>query len=112
MRNVFPMAGVIALLACNGAGDDEGGSGEGGSGSSMGGGPSGAPSRDPSGDPPETSDEVFGEVFSGEYHLGPVDFAESQWHNACAPGGGYRSELRDPTGLGGEFLAGVSNDHA
>jgi expansin len=44
----------------------------------------------------------------GQFHLGPVDFAETQWHNACAPAGGYRAELRSSTGLGGELLAGVS----
>ena len=47
----------------------------------------------------------------GQYHLGPVDFAETQWHNACAPGGGYRPSLRLPTGLGGELLAGVDYAH-
>jgi hypothetical protein len=53
----------------------------------------------------------YGEVHSGQYHLGPVDFAESQWHNACAPTGGYRSELFESTGLGGEYLAGVSSTY-
>jgi len=50
---------------------------------------------------------VYGEAFTGQYHLGPVDFAETEWHNACAPGGGYVPSLRSATGLGGEFLAGV-----
>jgi len=63
--------------------------------------------------PPTTDAEVLGEPHAGQYHLGPVDFAETEWHNACAPGGGqYRSSLRDPTGLGGEYLAGVSNQYA
>lgn len=51
---------------------------------------------------------LYGEVHAGQYHLGPVDFAETKWHNACAPSGGYLSELRESTGLGGEYLAGVS----
>lgn len=54
---------------------------------------------------------LYGEVHAGQYHLGPVDFAETQWHNACAPAGGYRSELLESTGLGGEYLAGVSNQY-
>lgn len=54
----------------------------------------------------------FGEEHSGQYHLGPVDFAETVWHNACAPMGGYRSELRHVTGLGGEYLAGVATEFA
>jgi hypothetical protein len=28
---------------------------------------------------------LYGEVHAGQYHLGPVDFAETEWHNACAP---------------------------
>ncbi|MBN2339859.1 MAG: hypothetical protein JXX29_12215 [Deltaproteobacteria bacterium] len=62
-------------------------------------------------DPTVTSTEQYGEVHSGQYHLGPVDFAESEWHNACAPGGGYRGVLWESTGLGGEYLAGVSNSY-
>ena len=58
-----------------------------------------------------TGPDRFGEVHAGMYHLGPVDFAETMWHNACAPGGGYRSELRQCTGLGGEYLAGVSSQY-
>ncbi|HET9955313.1 MAG TPA: hypothetical protein VFQ61_12450 [Polyangiaceae bacterium] len=62
--------------------------------------------------PPNPSDKGYGEPVSGQYHLGPVDFGETEWHNACAPAGGYRQALRDATGLGGEFLAGLSNEHA
>ncbi|HEX6766734.1 MAG TPA: expansin EXLX1 family cellulose-binding protein [Polyangiaceae bacterium] len=61
--------------------------------------------------PPTTAGESLGEQHPGVYHLGPVDFAETEWHNACAPGGGYRSSLEDVTGLGGEYLAGLSNEH-
>ncbi len=50
----------------------------------------------------------YGQAHRGQYHLGPVDFAETKWHNACAPAGGYRSELHKCTGLGSEYLAGVS----
>jgi len=46
------------------------------------------------------------------YHLGPVDFAETEWHNACAPVDGYRKVLRDATGLGGEYLAGINSEYA
>jgi expansin (peptidoglycan-binding protein) len=41
--------------------------------------------------------------------LGPVDFAESEWTNACSP---IPSSLYAATGLGGEYLAGVSNANA
>jgi hypothetical protein len=59
--------------------------------------------------PPTTSGDPFGESHAGLYHLGPVDFAETEWHNACAPGTKYRPELRDSVGLSGEYLAGVAN---
>jgi hypothetical protein len=69
------------------------------------------PGRDTGGDgPPTTTGDTFGEPHTGVYHLGPVDFDETQYHNACAPAGGYRSELRPSVGLGGEYLAGVSNE--
>lgn len=55
---------------------------------------------------------LYSEIHHGQYHLGPVDFAETQWHNACAPGGGYRSELVNSVGLGGEYLAGVSHQYS
>lgn len=61
------------------------------------------------GPPTTSSSEQYGDIHEGQYHLGPVDFSESEWHNACAPEGGYRDALRLPTGLGGEYLAGVSN---
>lgn len=48
---------------------------------------------------------TYGAVYEGgEFHLGPVDYAETQWHNACAPGGGYRDEVQT---LQGELLAGL-----
>jgi hypothetical protein len=57
--------------------------------------------------PTSQAASTFGDAHSGQFHEGPVDFRESQFHNACAPGGGYRQNLRDAIGLGGEFLAGV-----
>jgi hypothetical protein len=40
----------------------------------------------------------------GQFHLGPVDWEESQWHNACAPGGGYATQVRQAEGT---LLAGL-----
>jgi hypothetical protein len=45
----------------------------------------------------------------GQYHLGPVDFAETEWTNACSP---YPASLFSVTGLGGELLAGVSHTYS
>lgn len=60
--------------------------------------------------PPTTTSQTFADTHEGVYHLGPVDFAESEWHNACAPESGYRAELRASVGLQGEYLAGVSGE--
>ena len=40
----------------------------------------------------------------GQFHLGPVDWDETQWHNACAPGGKYAPAIRK---LEGTLLAGL-----
>jgi len=61
------------------------------------------------GGPPTTSGDTFGDAHQGVYHLGPVDFDETMWHNACAPREKYRAELRESTGLSGEYLAGVAS---
>lgn len=56
--------------------------------------------------PPVTDAETFGPTHSGSYHLGPVDWAETEWHNACAP---YPRELQALTGV---YLAGVDGSLA
>ena len=53
--------------------------------------------------PPTTSAEVFGPVHSGSFHLGPVDFEETMWTNACSP---YPPAVRS---LAGAFLGGIDN---
>jgi expansin (peptidoglycan-binding protein) len=45
----------------------------------------------------------LGTMHSGSYNLGPVDWAETQWHNACSP---YPSAIQS---IEGDLLAGVSN---
>jgi expansin (peptidoglycan-binding protein) len=60
--------------------------------------------------PPATgATATYGAAHTGHFWLGPVDFAETEWHNACAPAGGYLPSLRNATGLGGEYLAGLAN---
>jgi len=50
---------------------------------------------------------TYGSPYTGgQFHLGPVDWEESQWHNACAPGGGYDGTIR---ALEGDYLAGLWN---
>jgi hypothetical protein len=42
----------------------------------------------------------------GQFHLGPVDWEESQWHNACAPDPGYLPAVALAEGT---LLAGLWN---
>jgi expansin (peptidoglycan-binding protein) len=49
---------------------------------------------------------TYGEVFSGgQFHLGPVDWEESAWHNSCSP---YPSAIQE---IEGNFLAGLELTH-
>ncbi len=40
----------------------------------------------------------------GEFHLGPVDWDETEWHNACAPSTKYATKVREAEGV---LLAGL-----
>jgi expansin (peptidoglycan-binding protein) len=57
---------------------------------------------------PEPGDgTTYGETYAGgEFHLGPVDYEESQWHNACAPAEKYAPAVRQAQG---DLLAGLWN---
>ncbi|MGC4087443.1 MAG: hypothetical protein QM756_06045 [Polyangiaceae bacterium] len=125
MRSWVQAAGLLVLLGANGCGDGSGDGAPAGGASSAGGsaamgnggsatakgGAAAASGGAASAGAPTSSSATFGDAHDGQYHLGPVDFAETEWHNACAPEGGYRSALRNATGLGGEYLAGVSNSY-
>jgi expansin (peptidoglycan-binding protein) len=49
---------------------------------------------------------LYGQPYAGgQYNLGPVDYAETQWHNACAPGGSkYPASIQQSEG---SLLAGL-----
>lgn len=50
---------------------------------------------------------TLGQVFDGGiYNLGPVDYQESQFHNACAPGTKYSAAVQAAEG---DMLAGLWN---
>ncbi len=49
---------------------------------------------------------IYGDIFEGgEFHLGPVDWAESQWHNAFGP---YPAKIQE---IEGNYLAGLELTH-
>ncbi len=75
-------------------------------------GPAASGSSPGPGKPGTGADATYGAAHAGVFWLGPVDFAESQFHNACAPAGGYVASLRSATGLGGEYLAGLASEVA
>lgn len=52
---------------------------------------------------PLTAGAAIGADHAGQYHLGPVDFSETVFHNACAP---YDRSIRAITG---NMIAGVSD---
>src|SRR6185295_10247005 len=93
-------AAAILLLTI-GCGSDDPATGDMGSGATTGGDTTGGSTP-----PPDTTAEVFGTVHSGSYNIGPVDYAETAFHNACAPGTKYAAQIQQ---LYGPYLAGVDN---
>jgi hypothetical protein len=49
----------------------------------------------------------FGDTHSGNFWIGPVDYSESQWHNACGPSDGHYPALIQQ--LYGDYIMGLSN---
>ena len=114
---------AVVLVACGSSEDGSTAAGSGGAASGEGGtsaaGPTGAgPGGGGSGSAGGTSAGVggntgvagggiatFGMPYAGgQFHLGPVDYAESQFHNACAPGTKYAPAVQAAEG---KLLAGL-----
>jgi hypothetical protein len=51
--------------------------------------------------------KYFGDSHTGNFWLGPVDFAETQWHNACAPSVKYPAGIQQ---LYGNYIMGLANE--
>jgi expansin (peptidoglycan-binding protein) len=84
----------------SGAAGGSSSSGAGSSGSSSGGGSSGGSGAGDGG-----SLVTYGQPYqSGQYNLGVVDYAETQWHNACAPSTKYNPTVQASEGT---LLAGL-----
>jgi len=51
--------------------------------------------------------QYFGEPHTGNFWLGPVDYAETEWHNACAPSVKYPAGIQQ---LYGNYIMGLANE--
>jgi len=87
--------------ASSGGGSSSGASSSGAS--SSGASSSGASGGTTSGGPITTMPKLIGNPHDGVYNYGPVDFAETEWHNSCAP---YPKEIQT---LYGDYIAGLAN---
>jgi hypothetical protein len=128
------LLGLLFITACGSAEDEPSGGGRGGGGSAGAaatGGSSAATSKGGSGNAAgkggtgngsgkggagaasgngaTTSGEkrYFGASHSGNFWLGPVDYAETEWHNACAPSVKYPSGIQS---LYGTTIMGLANE--
>src|SRR5262245_42301828 len=105
------LLGLLFVAVCARKSSPEG-VGGGGVGGSPATGPTGGPTGGPSGGPGATTGTgagggslvLYGQPYDGgQYNLGPVDYAETQWHNACAPGTKYNPQVQSTEGV---LLAG------
>ncbi len=51
--------------------------------------------------------QYWGSAHTGNFWTGPVDYVESQWHNACAPSVKYPNGIRS---LYGNYIMGLANE--
>jgi hypothetical protein len=51
--------------------------------------------------------QYFGDAHTGNFWLGPVDYAETEWHNACAPSVKYPAGIQQ---LYGNYIMGLANE--
>ncbi|MCL2778200.1 MAG: hypothetical protein FWD73_09360 [Polyangiaceae bacterium] len=100
------IATTLAMAACGGSSNtsnDSGAYSTSGHNSGSSSGHDGGSSSGPTGGTPGVS---LGDTHTGIFNYGPVDWAQTQWHNACAGDDGYPSQIET---LEGTLLAGVSN---
>jgi len=95
---------ALAASACGSSGDQRG-SGGATSGSGAGGAGSTSSAGFTTGAGGAGALVTYGDPYTdGQFNLGPVDYAESQFHNACAPGSKYDARVQ---AVEGPMLAGL-----
>jgi expansin (peptidoglycan-binding protein) len=107
---VAPLAGLLACSASSSGGPAGGSSNDPVTSGSSGTGMSSGTSDGGSSVVVSTTDAglvTYGQAYTdGVYNLGPVDYTESQWHNACAPTTKYDPRVQ---AVEGTLLAGLWN---
>jgi expansin (peptidoglycan-binding protein) len=96
---VFSVVGLASVVACSSGSRTSSPSGDGDSGTPLGPGATVDASTGPL--------VLYGQPYTmGQYNLGPVDYSESQFHNACAPSAKYDPRVQ---AVEGTLLAGLWN---
>jgi expansin (peptidoglycan-binding protein) len=96
---------LLAAAASSACGSSKGGGGAGASGSTTSGPGTWSSTVTATGTGGQGTLIVYGTPYTGgQYNLGPVDYAESQFHNACAPGTKYSAAVQAVEGV---LLAGL-----
>lgn len=104
MRNQIAFFTVLLTTLLGACSDGSNGGGSGGAGGDSGTG-AGGTGVGAGGTGGTGTSGLYGEPYAGgEYHLGPVDYEETQFHNACAPGTKYAAAVRE---VEGTLLAGL-----
>ncbi|MFO0758092.1 MAG: hypothetical protein U0359_16470 [Byssovorax sp.] len=113
MRALLAALFAVPLVACSSgtSGGAGGGSSSSATSAGSGGGASTGGSSSSSGGASSSSSSgglvTYGDPYEGgQFHLGPVDYAETAFHNACAPGTGYDPKVQQAEGT---LLAGIWN---
>jgi expansin (peptidoglycan-binding protein) len=104
---LWALVAIVAFASCSSAqnGASSGGTGAGSSGTSASAGSNGSSSGIVTGTGGTGTLVVYGQPYAGgQYNLGPVDYAETQFHNACAPGTKYDPRVQQ---VEGNLLAGL-----
>lgn len=88
----FGVGLVLALVACSSSGEGSP--------------PTGEPAT-PAAEPGPGGSRYWGEPHTGNFWIGPVDYEESEWHNACAPSVKYPAGIQ---ALYGDYIMGLANE--
>lgn len=103
----FGLVILVAASACGGSSGNRGGTGGSAGGASTNSSSTSSGSNTTSSGSGGGALVTYGDPYEGgQFHLGPVDYAETAFHNACAPGTKYDPKVQQ---VEGTLLAGLWN---